>query len=135
MAVGSVWFALSPGVLGACVCHFGPDLLRTHIVADLAFEKSGRYIEVGAVTIGAVVVLACIFMLPGRRWVRPAEQWAAGRRVDRAAALQGTYVYARRATVRAVRAQLSGPPRWRSSSVRWSGRVGHGLCNEVDLGE
>lgn len=68
----------------------------------VAFEKSGHYIEAGAATIVAVLVLVCIFLLPGRRWVRPAEQWAAGHDVDRAAALEGTYINARRATVRAV---------------------------------
>lgn len=68
----------------------------------VAFEKSGHWTEIGAVTVGAVVVLACIFILPGRRWSRPAEQWAAGHDVDRAAALEGTYVYARKATARAV---------------------------------
>lgn len=68
----------------------------------VALEKSGHYLEVGAVTVVAVLVLVCIFILPGRRWVRPAEQWAAGHDVDRATALEGTYVYARMATVRAV---------------------------------
>jgi adenylate cyclase len=74
----------------------------------VAFEKSGHYIEAAAVTIGAVLVLVCIFILPGRRWVRPAEQWAAGHDVDRATALEGTYVHARTATVRAV----WGTPVW-----------------------
>lgn len=68
----------------------------------VAFEKSGHYVEAGVVTIVAVLALVCIFLLPGRRWVRPVQQWAAGHDVDRAAALEGTYINARRATVRAV---------------------------------
>ncbi|WP_179293508.1 adenylate/guanylate cyclase domain-containing protein [Mycobacterium intracellulare] len=100
------WDRFGPRYLLACwVLAFVISLPIYSVLISLpivAFEKSGRYIEVGSVTIGAVVVLACIFILPGRRWVRPAEQWAAGHHVDRVAALQGTYVYARRATVRAV---------------------------------
>jgi class 3 adenylate cyclase len=60
-------------------------------------EKSGRYNEAATVTVVAVVVLVCIMLLPYRRWVRPLEQWAAGREVDRLAALEGTYIWVRRA--------------------------------------
>jgi class 3 adenylate cyclase len=68
----------------------------------IAFEKSGRYVEAAAVTVVAVLVLVCILLLPGRRWIRLVEQWAAGHEVDRATALKGTYSYARRATSKAV---------------------------------
>jgi adenylate cyclase len=68
----------------------------------VALEKSGRYVETAAVTVVAVLVLVCIVVLPGRRLVRLAEQWAAGHEVDRATALEGTYTYARRATRRTV---------------------------------
>ena len=57
----------------------------------VAFEKSGHYVEAAAVTVVAVLVLDCVMFLPGRRWMRLAEQWAAGHEVDRATALKGTY--------------------------------------------
>jgi class 3 adenylate cyclase len=68
----------------------------------VAFEKSGRYVEAAAVTVVAVLVMVCILLLPGRRWIRLVEQWAAGHEVDRAAALEGTYSYVRWATSKAV---------------------------------
>jgi adenylate cyclase len=66
----------------------------------VAFEKSGRYVETAAVTVVAALVHVCLTVLPGRRLIRPAEQWAAGHEVDRATALEGTYSYARRGTRR-----------------------------------
>ncbi|WP_297774972.1 adenylate/guanylate cyclase domain-containing protein [Mycobacterium sp.] len=68
----------------------------------VVFEKSGRYLAVTVTTAVAALVLACIMVLPDRRWARLAEQWAAGREVDRAAALEGTYIFSRRATSRTV---------------------------------
>jgi adenylate cyclase len=62
----------------------------------VAFEKSDHYVEAAAVTVVAVPVLVCIMVLPGRRFIRPVEKWAAGHEVDRATALKGTYSYARR---------------------------------------
>ena len=68
----------------------------------VAFEKSGRYLAATAITVVAVLVLACLMVLPDRRWARPAERWAAGHEVDRTAALEGTYVFGRRSTSRTV---------------------------------
>ena len=68
----------------------------------VAFEKSGRYVEVAAVTVGAVLVLDYMMVFPGRRAMRLVEQWAAGRDVDRATALEGTYVLARRSSSQMV---------------------------------
>ncbi|MCV7379337.1 adenylate/guanylate cyclase domain-containing protein [Mycobacterium alsense] len=68
----------------------------------IAFENSDRYVDAAAVTVGAVVVLACVMVLPDRRWARLAERWAAGEEVDRAAALEGTYIFVRRATSRTM---------------------------------
>jgi class 3 adenylate cyclase len=68
----------------------------------VAFEKSGRYVEAAAVTVAAVLVLVGIMVLPERRWARPVEQWAAGHDVDRAAALEGTYIWTRRSSSRMV---------------------------------
>jgi adenylate cyclase len=71
-------------------------------LAIVAFEKSGRYVEVAAVTVGAVLVLECMMIFPGRRAMRLVEQWAAGRDVDRATTLAGTYVFARRSSSQMV---------------------------------
>jgi class 3 adenylate cyclase len=68
----------------------------------VAFEKSGRYGEVAAVVVVAVMVLECVISLPDRRLLRPAERWAAGHPVDRATALEDTYAYARSTTTRTV---------------------------------
>jgi adenylate cyclase len=69
----------------------------------VAFERSGRYAEAAVITVAAVLVLVGILVVPGHRMCfRPAEQWAAGRAVDRETALEGTYSYARRMTTRAV---------------------------------
>ena len=68
----------------------------------VAFEKSDHYVEAAAVTVVAVPVLVCIMVLPGRRFIRPVEKWAAGHEVDRATALKGTYSYARRAVPQTV---------------------------------
>ncbi|OBJ87599.1 adenylate/guanylate cyclase domain-containing protein [Mycobacterium asiaticum] len=70
----------------------------------VAFEKSGRYVEAAAVTVVAVLVIVCIMFLPDRRLIQLVAQWAAGHEVDRATALEGTYIWTRRATSRAVRA-------------------------------
>jgi class 3 adenylate cyclase len=64
----------------------------------VAAEKSGRYVAATAVTVVAVLLLVCIFVLPGRQWIRVMERWAAGREIDRAAALEETYRYSRRSS-------------------------------------
>ena len=53
--------------------------LPVHLVLTLsivAFEKSGRYVEVAAVTVGAVLVLHYMMVFPGRRSMRLVEQCA-----------------------------------------------------------
>jgi class 3 adenylate cyclase len=67
----------------------------------VAFEKSGRYAEVATVTLAAVVVLELIMVFPDGR-LSLVQRWAAGRHVDRAAALEATYSYARRQTFRTL---------------------------------
>ena len=75
-------------------------LFLTLLIA--AFENSGRYVEVAAVTVGAVLVLEYMMIFPGRRAMRLVEQWAAGHDVDRASALEGTYIFARRSSSQMV---------------------------------
>jgi adenylate cyclase len=80
-------------------------MLPIYLVASflvVAFEKSGQYVDAGAVTVVAVPVLVYVMVLPGIGRIRLAEQWAAGHEVDRASALNATYVWARGAVTRAV---------------------------------
>jgi class 3 adenylate cyclase len=80
--------------------------LATYLVSSflvVAFEGSGRYVEAAAVTVIAVLAPPLwVFVTGGRRGLRRAEQWAAGQEVDRAAALEDTYIYARWTVPRAV---------------------------------
>jgi class 3 adenylate cyclase len=68
----------------------------------VAVEKSGHYVQAGAVTVVAALVLHCFGALADHRRFRPAEQWAAGHEVDRATALEATYTFTRRAVPRAL---------------------------------
>src|SRR5215207_2143561 len=68
----------------------------------VAVEESDRYVEAGAVTVVAVLVLVYVLVLPGLNGSRFGEPWAAGQEVDRAGALEATYTYARGAVFRAV---------------------------------
>lgn len=68
----------------------------------VALEKSGRYGDAAAVTVVAVLVLVGIMVLPERRLARLVERWAAGHDVDRATALEGTYIWSRRSSSRTV---------------------------------
>jgi hypothetical protein len=68
----------------------------------VAFERSDRYLEAAAATVVAVALLACIMLLPERRWARLVERWAAGDDVDPASALEASYIWARRSSSRAV---------------------------------
>lgn len=82
-----------------------PVALPVYLLMTLpivAFEKSGRYVEVAVVTAAAVVVLELIMTFPDQRRLRLVQRWAAGGHVDRATALEATYSYARRATLRTV---------------------------------
>ena len=87
-----------------CAVTF-PVLLPIYLVASfvvVAFEESGQYVGAAAVTVVAVPVLGYVMVLPGLGRSRLVEQWAAGREVDRASALDATYAWARGAVARAV---------------------------------
>jgi adenylate cyclase len=80
-----------------------PLVLPIYLVlsfAVVAYEKSGQHLEAAVVTGVVVLVGVYLLVLPGLGWSRLAEQWAAGQEVDRARALDATYIYARRAVVR-----------------------------------
>jgi adenylate cyclase len=70
----------------------------------VALEGSDRYVDAAAVTGAAVLVLAYVSTLAGVGRSRVVEQWAAGREVDRAMALEATYAWAREAVARTVSA-------------------------------
>ena len=68
----------------------------------VASEKSNHYLEASVIAGVVIVVLAFVLVSPGNRLLLGAEQWAAGREVDRAKALDDTYRFGRAATVRAL---------------------------------
>jgi class 3 adenylate cyclase len=76
------------------------SLLSSFVV--VAFERSSHYVEAAAVTGVVVAVLAYMVILPGSRRFHLAQRWAAGREVDRAAAIEDTYTWTRAASVRAL---------------------------------
>lgn len=59
-----------------------------------------RFLEAAAITVAAVATMAYLMVLPGQGRNHLVEQWAAGRGVDRAAALNDTYVWGRQMSVR-----------------------------------
>jgi class 3 adenylate cyclase len=71
-------------------------------LAIVAFERSDQYLVATVVTVVAVAAMTYLMVLPGRSWIRLAENWAAGRVVDRVKALGATYIWARTAVARSV---------------------------------
>ena len=83
------------------------ELLSAYLVLSLlivALERSDRYVEAAAVTVGTVLVMVYVSNLPGLGRSRLVERWAAGREVDRARALDATYTWSRTAGPRALAA-------------------------------
>lgn len=68
--------------------------------AIVAVEHSSRYWEAAGAAAVAVLVIAYVLPLPGHGVWRLAEQWAAGRELDRARALEATYDWSRGAIAR-----------------------------------
>jgi adenylate cyclase len=68
----------------------------------VAFEKSSHYVEAAVVSGVTALVWAYVWIVPGRRRFRLVQRWAAGREVNRAAALEDTYTWSRAAGVRAL---------------------------------
>ncbi|MGB9307284.1 MAG: adenylate/guanylate cyclase domain-containing protein [Mycobacterium sp.] len=68
----------------------------------VAVEHSSRYWEAACAAVVAVLVIAYALPLPGQGAWRLAEQWAAGREVDRARALAATYDWSRRGIARSL---------------------------------
>src|SRR5579884_1398426 len=74
----------------------------------VAYEKSGNYIEAAAISVVVVLLVTYVVLLPGLGGIRFAERWAAGDEVDRASALEATYIWARGAVARAVGSNAVG---------------------------
>jgi hypothetical protein len=71
-----------------------PSVLLAYLCGSfliVAIEDSDHYVEAATVTVIAVPVLVYVVVLPGMRGGRLVEQWAAGREIDRATALESTY--------------------------------------------
>jgi class 3 adenylate cyclase len=90
------WWAL---LIGAFTSTLPVFLLWSWIV--VAFEKSSHYVEASVFAAVVALVLNVGNLIPGIRRLRLAQQWAAGREVDRAKALEGTYAWVRNADIRA----------------------------------
>src|SRR6478752_1133209 len=65
----------------------------------LALENSSRYAGAAIVTVAVVLIMIAGNVFPYGRRFRGAEQWAAGDQVDRAKALEDTYVWTRQTHV------------------------------------
>jgi len=87
-----------------CAVFFASILTVSLVVSFVvvAFERSSRYVEAAAITGVAVAVLSYVVILPGSRRFQLAQGWAAGREVDRAAALEDTYMWTRKAAARGL---------------------------------
>ena len=82
-----------------------PIILPTYLASSfiaLSIERSDRYVEVAAVTVVAVLVLVYAMAFPGAPSSRVVEQWAAGKAVDRARALDATYTWSRSTFTRSM---------------------------------
>ena len=85
----------------SCGANTRPSYLALSFII-VAFEKSSRYIESAGVTVVAVLVLMYALVLPGLGVWRLVGRWAAGQEIDRVRALEATYVWARKGSVRAL---------------------------------
>jgi adenylate cyclase len=82
-----------------------PVLTSIYLVPSsvvVAFEKSNHYVESAAVTVISVFAMVYVMILPGLGQMRLVDQWAAGREVDRATALEASYIAARGIVTRAL---------------------------------
>jgi class 3 adenylate cyclase len=91
-----------PWALCAVVATVGLPIFVVSSFLIVAVEQSSRFAEAAAATFIAVPVLAYVAIRPGSGAGRLIEQWAAGREVDRATALNATYAWTRGLVVRGV---------------------------------
>jgi class 3 adenylate cyclase len=87
-----------------CVLVYLPGL-SAYLAFSLiivAFEGSDRYVEAAVVLAVAMLVRVYVLVLPGSKWLRLIEKWAAGQQVDPLEALTATFTFARRTIVRVL---------------------------------
>jgi adenylate cyclase len=85
------------------------EFLSVYLVLStliVAFERSNRYIEATAITVGVVLVLVYVQNLPGLGASRRVELWAARRETNSLLALKATYTFTRKVRPRAVAVNL-----------------------------
>ncbi|MBU9763847.1 adenylate/guanylate cyclase domain-containing protein [Mycobacterium sp. TNTM28] len=108
-----VWDRCGPRYSWA-ICPFvylaGLSVYLAYPLIIVAFEGSDRYAEAVAITCVAMLVRVYLFVLPGSKWLRPIEKWAAGHEVDPVAALRATFIYARRTIVRVLATDVLWAP-------------------------
>jgi class 3 adenylate cyclase len=71
----------------------------------VAFERSDHYAEAALVTIGTVLAMVYMMILPGLGGIRIIERWAAGHEPDRVKALEAAYAWTRASVPRVASAK------------------------------
>jgi class 3 adenylate cyclase len=82
------------------VAMLPPYLLWSLMIVSL--DRSHRFPEAAAMAVGVVAVMAYLVVSPGHEISQRIEQYAAGRDVNRAAALSDTYIWGRRMCTRGL---------------------------------
>jgi HAMP domain-containing protein len=80
-------------------------MLPTYLLWSLmivSLDRSHRFPEAAAMAVGVVAVMAYLVVSPGHEISQRIEQYAAGRDVNRAAALSDTYIWGRRMCTRGL---------------------------------
>lgn len=102
-----VWDRYGPRYSWAiCAVVYPPGLFvfASYAMVIVAFERSDHFLDALIVTAIVMVVRVLLIVLPGSRELRLIEDWAAGHEVDAATAVEGTFTYTRRVTVRVLAA-------------------------------
>ena len=87
-----------------CAVIFPPGLFifGSYSMVVVAFERSDRFLAALVVTALVMALRVVLIVLPGSRELQLMEKWAAGHDVDRAAAVEGTFTYARKVSLRVL---------------------------------
>jgi class 3 adenylate cyclase len=100
----------------------------------VGFERSTRAGEVALFTVVAVVVRSYVIVLPGRRGIRPVEQWAAGDRANPRQVLDATYSYARRGLSRTFASDLVWTAFFTAAAGAIAGATGRRIIDYAVMG-
>ncbi|MDH6196990.1 adenylate cyclase [Mycobacterium frederiksbergense] len=108
-----VWDRFGPTYSWAmCVLIYPPGLFIYfgYSLTIVAFQGSGRFVDVAIVTAVALLVRVYVLVLPRSKELRLIERWAAGTEVDPMTALGATFAYTRRATIRTLATDVVWAP-------------------------